>query len=369
MGRGRGQLPRLIPAYAGSTWRAWAWPIRALGSSPRTRGAHPRGRLPSPLHGLIPAYAGSTPWSTPRSAPCGAHPRVRGEHVVYVHADDLATGSSPRTQGARRPRQRAVGGGGLIPAYAGSTDGWRRTGPWSRAHPRVRGEHSRVVPGEARVTGSSPRTRGALPEVAHLDPGGGLIPAYAGSTRSSSPAARSGRAHPRVRGEHGRSTRSSAWARGSSPRTRAALPEVAHLDSGGGLIPAYAGSTTCRPPDGCVTPAHPRVRGEHPPPSQMCAFRGGSSPRTRGALPGRHPAEGPRRLIPAYAGSTRCTSSSPTAPRAHPRVRGEHLGLEGAGVRVAGSSPRTRGAPLAVDQRPRPGRLIPAYAGSTTIDE
>ena len=49
-------------------------------------------------------------------------------------------------------------------------------------HPRIRGEHlahGEIVVGEA---GSSPHTRGALDEIGVDDRGGGIIPAYAGST-------------------------------------------------------------------------------------------------------------------------------------------------------------------------------------------
>ena len=72
---------------------------------------------------------------------------------------------------------------------------------------------------------------------------------------------------------------------------------------------------------------HPRIRGEHAsafvsPPTDC-----GSSPHTRGARPRsrRHRLRRHRgRIIPAYAGST--TSSGRMDERAwdHPRIRGEH---------------------------------------------
>ena len=73
------------------------------------------------------------------------------------------------------------------------------------------------------------------------------------------------------------------------------------------------------------------------------------------------------RIIPAYAGST---SSYPTCelPRTdHPRIRGEHPSGASGSPSVAGSSPHTRGA-LRQQYLPRPGcGIIPAYAGSTSI--
>ena len=113
---------RIIPAYAGSTSRSPRSSRRLAGSSPHTRGAplrpsrprpprrdHPRIRGEHPPTGpqrpriprIIPAYAGSTrqwmpapasrwgssphtrgapsTWRTP-SRPEGDHPRIRGEH-------------------------------------------------------------------------------------------------------------------------------------------------------------------------------------------------------------------------------------------------------------------------------------------------
>ena len=113
-----------------------------------------------------------------------AHPRLRGEHagtkgnIVGYH------GSSPLTRGARVYFMGAVVYLGLIPAYAGSTVSCRSTSAIRRAHPRLRGEHVSPPRRSTALYGSSPLTRGArLPSL----PGRlglGLIPAYAGSTRS-----------------------------------------------------------------------------------------------------------------------------------------------------------------------------------------
>ena len=72
----------------------------------------------------------------------------------------------------------------------------------------------------------------------------------------------------------------------------------------------------------------------------------GSSPHTRGAPRRRRPRGGPGRIIPAYAGSTQPRY----APRGggggdHPRIRGEHWCPSRRRARGWGSSPHTRGAP------------------------
>ena len=77
---------------------------------------------------------------------------------------------------------------------------------------------------------------------------------------------------------------------------------------------------------------------------------------------------GPRaRIIPAYAGSTRCMRRSTRPSQDHPRVCGEHLDGRAAHAVRPGSSPRMRGALAADEYIDSPNRIIPAYAGSTLL--
>ena len=94
--------------------------------------------------------------------------------------------------------------------------------------------------------------------------------------------------------------------------------------------------------------------------------RYGSSPHTRGARVQRLQGRRPQGIIPAYAGSTYCWEDPADTDRDHPRIRGEHQMHLVAPVRRVGSSPHTRGAPLTVEAFGSPGRIIPAYAGSTS---
>ena len=70
------------------------------------------------------------------------------------------------------------------------------------------------------------------------------------------------------------------------------------------IIPAYAGSTTIGIQATEMELDHPRIRGEHAATSIAKGEAGGSSPHTRGAHWGAGGWAGPRRIIPAYAGST-----------------------------------------------------------------
>ena len=215
-------------------------------------------------------------------------------------------GSSPHTRGARRPLGPRPFAFGIIPAYAGSTDDSSLAGFRTADHPRIRGEHANTMPVTIRHFGSSPHTRGAHAKSRWLSPSIRIIPAYAGST-SPAPAPSSAPSdHPRIRGEHAQRHNPKGDFTGSSPHTRGARPGSSIAAAGWRIIPAYAGSTCTSTRPSRASTDHPRIRGEHIQKQSADSTGKGSSPHTRGA-PGmgswlrRRP-----RIIPAYAGSTRC---------------------------------------------------------------
>ena len=152
---------------------------------------------------------------------------------------------------------------------------------------------------------------------------------------------------------------------GSSPHTRGARVSLGAFPLAVRIIPAYAGSTS-RPGTSAGGPSdHPRIRGEHHSAWSEERIGGGSSPHTRGARAGQRRERRPGRIIPAYAGSTLGARRYRCGPWDHPRIRGEHLGgaLHVSGAR--GSSPHTRGALGCRALAPNLVGIIPAYAGST----
>ena len=110
---------------------------------------------------------------------------------------------------------------------------------------------------------------------------------------------------------------------------------------------------------------HPRIRGEHGDRVFLRRLGEGSSPHTRGAHPPAVRRRPHRRIIPAYAGSTRRGSSPGRSSTDHPRIRGEHHARRRVDVAGEGSSPHTRGARRQEEIEARHVRIIPAYAGST----
>ncbi len=72
------------------------------------------------------------------------------------------------------------------------------------------------------------------------------------------------------------------------------------------------------------------------------------------------------RIIPAYAGSTVQSHLLRSVCEDHPRLRGEHGEVMPLAMPVAGSSPPTRGAHAVLRFGSSHLRIIPAYAGSTS---
>ncbi len=340
-------------------------PLKGAGSSPRARGAPAPPTCPPRAAGIIPACAGSTNQCNPCEGSAWDHPRVRGEHSSATPSVSPPWGSSPRARGAHHLLTGLRRVPGIIPACAGSTITCSPLGCAAWDHPRVRGEHGRGRVLHVRAPGSSPRARGALDlQAGELRPVG-IIPACAGSTAAWPARAFSRRDHPRVRGEHRIASLSSRGRAGSSPRARGAQTQGAEGGPTPGIIPACAGSTAVWPLSGRFRRDHPRVRGEHSRSSTSRCSIAGSSPRARGAqvrIRGDGVAAG---IIPACAGSTPSPRRAAPTARDHPRVRGEHLMPRIRTIKPEGSSPRARGAHALVDALMDAHGIIPACAGST----
>ena len=252
------------------------------GSSPLTRGK-PRGvRKASWRARLIPAHAGKTWWVHEGRPHAWAHPRSRGENPVTITPVVTAEGSSPLTRGKPLGDHHLHARTRLIPAHAGKTMTAMDARDWSGAHPRSRGENGELAATKHTLTGSSPLTRGK--------PGGGrelsvtarLIPAHAGKTRRKQRRGERQAAHPRSRGENLRALDAPERAWGSSPLTRGKLPGDLASAHGAGLIPAHAGKTRSSPWSPSPSTAHPRSRGENLRALDAPERAWGSSPLTRG---------------------------------------------------------------------------------------
>ena len=357
---------------------------------------------------LIPAWAGKTAGRAVRGPPRAAHPRVGGENLTCASADWAAAGSSPRGRGKRSRTSGRWSRGRLIPAWAGKTPPAGAADGGDTAHPRVGGENSVSQSPGLCASGSSPRGRGKLSEQIGELTGHGLIPAWAGKTRDCARRFPVVEAHPRVGGENPRGQAGAHGPIGSSPRGRGKQDRRERRVLRLRLIPAWAGKTRCGPGATGGCPAHPRVGGENFQAELEMIQERGSSPRGRGkrsgcVLPGSNCAAHPRvggenlgggrrppdtrgssprgrgkradrplgarrsGLIPAWAGKTERKSLASRREPAHPRVGGENRWPATCWARLWGSSPRGRGKLGVAAERLDGGRLIPAWAGKTSV--
>ena len=313
------------------------------GSSPLTRGKPTRWGDPAHPSRLIPAHAGKTDLSRYCSCARRAHPRSRGENDGEQLLVEGGGGSSPLTRGKRGGLSETRQGLRLIPAHAGKTRRLARSSSMTGAHPRSRGENQTQQEPVWEPPGSSPLTRGKQYVGKSGKIVRGLIPAHAGKTKKVPLGASGQAAHPRSRGENSKLTAEDRQAAGSSPLTRGKLDDREGVERCERLIPAHAGKTAQVVWLKVLGRAHPRSRGENCVPCQRAVVAGGSSPLTRGkrrlrGLPARTGG-----LIPAHAGKTNGQAKHVAANPAHPRSRGENFIRDSFLRDNSGSSPLTRG--------------------------
>ncbi len=169
----------------------------------------------------------------------------------------------PTCAGSTGLRLRRVVPTGVIPACAGSTKTTRLLTILTWGHPRMRGEHDGIHMILQSDVGSSPHARGARAGNAARKPCGGVIPACAGSTFEGRARRSAGRGHPRMRGEHENLWGQIISGAGSSPHARGALEGDPVSVLRQGVIPACAGSTLSFDCLFYWVGGHPRMRGEH----------------------------------------------------------------------------------------------------------
>ena len=235
-----------------------------------------------------------------------------------------------------------------------------------KAHPRSRGDHLEVHRPMSAKRGSSPLARGPRPSEEYCGRRRGLIPARAGTTPTRRRCCARPRAHPRSRGDHPPPGGHPVAHRGSSPLARGPLADFKQSLAPVGLIPARAGTTHNSARTPARRGAHPRSRGDHAGLDSGNDHIKGSSPLARG----------PRRsgctlfaalgLIPARAGTTALAFLRAECDWAHPRSRGDHVAREVSGGGVAGSSPLARGPQFCASRHDFSLGLIPARAGTTS---
>ena len=155
---------------------------------------------------------------------------------------------------------------------------------------------------------------------------------------------------------------------GSSPHVRGTPQSPVRTCASAGIIPACAGNTPAKRERLRLKGDHPRMCGEHLPPSFPWPCEQGSSPHVRGTPTSANSGRRRDGIIPACAGNTMPARSHSPSHRDHPRMCGEHP--DGAAYVAAceGSSPHVRGTPSACSSTAIVSGIIPACAGNTYSD-
>ena len=274
---------RIIPARAGFTgvgfdvassagdhprsrgvYSSRAGPVRvAEGSSPLARGLRRRLVVGESARGIIPARAGFTPedlcsslnpcriiparagFTAPRPRLPDAppdHPRSRGVYALSTQALAARAGSSPLARGLQAAARGTEVHSRIIPARAGFTPAGASSAGSPTDHPRSRGVYQELLAVDGEWGGSSPLARGLRATLPSGRCAPRIIPARAGFTTSTRPAA----------------------------------------ITGSRIIPARAGFTRVRRRRWPASADHPRSRGVYATLAALAVVLGGSSPLARG---------------------------------------------------------------------------------------
>ena len=247
-----------------------------------------------------------------------------GDHTIEQGRFVAWWGSPPHGRGPPGPRHARRGARGLTPAWAGTTPSTREASGSVRAHPRMGGDHSGRRPSQGCGLGSPPHGRGPLIAAGAFLDGGGLTPAWAGTTHHLMTSQPIVRAHPRMGGDHAPSDDVPADRAGSPPHGRG--PPFLGVGQRGadGLTPAWAGTTSQWCPSLLQPRAHPRMGGDHVPSAGIGPMSSGSPPHGRGPHRVAVLRDLRRGLTPAWAGTTHDPHLDRHRRWAHPRMGGDH---------------------------------------------
>ena len=172
--------------------------------------------------------------------------------------------------------------------------------------------------------------------------------------------------HPHSCGEYAPVVTRIDAAVGSSPPSRGIYAPCRGGFPRRGTIPALAGNTADTSSTPRIGQDHPRSRGEYMYRYAPAAMFVGSSPLSRGILADKKANRHYEGIIPALAGNTRHHRARGRVTADHPRSRGEYVGLGAADDSPAGSSPLSRGILKMQPLLAVKPRIIPALAGNTT---
>ena len=130
---------------------------------------------------------------------------------------------------------------------------------------------------------------------------------------------------------------------GSPPHGRGKDAEFVVTVAGGGITPAWAGKSRTSTGSCHFWEDHPRMGGEKATRRSSWRMRLGSPPRGRGKASAVLPVTPVKGITPAWAGKRQERGLRPRGSWDHPRVGGEKMSVRAISVLPSGSPPRGRG--------------------------
>ncbi|KXS38167.1 MAG: hypothetical protein AWU55_1645 [Halomonadaceae bacterium T82-2] len=391
--------PRRSPVRGGLPRTRGDRPSSGSGSGMRIRASpHPRGSTPSSRWSRLgvrgfPAPAGIDPLEISRSAMPSGLPRTRGDRPPEPEAAAILAEASPHPRGSTLRRVAVLAADWGFPAPAGIDPRPPPSTPNSCRLPRTRGDRPRLVEIDQMDVMASPHPRGST-QAATRDARDRLgFPAPAGIDPPSRPGGFRRRGLPRTRGDRPTAHLARQDHGMASPHPRGSTPALRCSVCWRLGFPAPAGIDPARSRPGRGPRRLPRTRGDRPDLCIDVGLAGKASPHPRGSTPAGRCRPRGRSGFPAPAGidptrragrRRRCRLPRTRGDRPFPKVywglifeasphpRGstpnrkdtafEYYGFPapagidprgGAGIRLAGGLPRTRG------DRPMPGVTKP----------
>ena len=134
--------------------------------------------------------------------------------------------------------------------------------------------------------------------------------------------------------------------------------------SPGRFIPTHVGNAAEWLRAGTRATVHPHARGERTEQAANALMWGGSSPRTWGTRLGVEEVVAQARFIPTHVGNAGVPVSSTRTGTVHPHARGEREPVLSNRPRARGSSPRTWGTPGRPERAAVAVRFIPTHVGN-----
>ena len=229
----------------------------------------------------------------------------------------------------------------------------------------MRGEYFFQLRKPRHIPGSPPLARG-IPGV-QKEKGGAerITPACAGNTKTELHKHWVRQDHPRLRGEYSLLSAACSFVWGSPPLARGIPRHDFIINALVGITPACAGNTDLRERISTVYKDHPRLRGDYVSTRPCQTVDRGSPPLARGIRPELRAGSHQSGITPACAGNTPLMSSVRTAPRDHPRLRGEYFCRLPHFTIIIGSPPLARGIRICLIIPQSSPRITPACAGNT----